>query len=293
MVDYFLKAYKAKISTILDPFVGSGTTLVQANIMNKNSIGIDVCEFSAIICRAKIQQYNLPKAKDEVSKMVKELSDALLSAKDEPILRSPALSHYCQSSLAKYRYRDLLTTILCKSLTSVFRSANSCTNGRFLDILRSNGKEAIFSVREFSRIRTESTMNVIRHDSRTVSLDTIEGSPRPNLILTSPPYIGKINYHDTFDSLYRVFGIQRHDEEEIGSRSKGEGFSARRNYVKDMVEVFNNMRKWSDPNSLIILIVEDRFKLFGEIAKRAALKGSRIDGPRLRPDEEALLLSYK
>lgn len=293
VVDYFLKAYKTKISTVLDPFVGSGTTLVQANILNKNSIGIDVCEFSAMICRAKTQQYYLPKAKDEVSKMIKELSDVLLSAKDEPILRSPALSHYCQSSLFKYRYQDLLRTILCKSLTSAFRSANSYTNGRFFDILRSNGKEAILNVREFSRIRTASTVNVIRGDSRTVSLDKIDESARPDVILTSPPYIGKINYHDTFDSLYRVFGIQRHDEEEIGSRSKGEGFSARRNYVKDMVEVFTNMREWIAPNSLIILIVEDRFELFGEIAKKAALKGSRIDGVRLAQNEEALLLSYK
>jgi hypothetical protein len=306
VIDYFLRAYntKTEIRTVLDPFVGSGTTLVQANIMGKHAIGIDVCEFSVSICRAKTWQYDLNEAEVKVSQMIKELSDVLLRAKNEPILRSQEFSQYCKNSLNKYGkgYKDLLITILCKSLTHVFSSANSCTNENFLDIVRSNAKKAIFSLREFSKIKKERRVEVIRGDSRHVSLDKFEDFPKPNFVLTSPPYIGRINYHEIFDNFYDIFGFQRHDEEEIGSRSKGTDFLARQNYVEDMVKVFKNLRRWVDPDTPIIVIVDDEFKLFGEIARKSKMEWSRIERqkllqdeepPKLSPGEVALLLSYR
>ncbi|MEG9863021.1 MAG: DNA (cytosine-5-)-methyltransferase [Parvularculales bacterium] len=39
--------------TVLDPFVGSGTTIVESRMLGLNSIGIDICPLSSLISRAK------------------------------------------------------------------------------------------------------------------------------------------------------------------------------------------------------------------------------------------------
>ncbi len=43
---------------ILDPFCGSGTTLVQANELGIHAIGLDVSEFNSVISNAKINKYD-------------------------------------------------------------------------------------------------------------------------------------------------------------------------------------------------------------------------------------------
>lgn len=39
--------------TVLDPFVGSGTTMVEARLLGLNGVGIDICPLSSLISRAK------------------------------------------------------------------------------------------------------------------------------------------------------------------------------------------------------------------------------------------------
>jgi len=59
LVEVFLKKYFKPGEMILDPFVGSGTTLIEANILNMPSIGIELSEFSYLIAKVKTQKYNI------------------------------------------------------------------------------------------------------------------------------------------------------------------------------------------------------------------------------------------
>lgn len=54
---------------IIDPFVGSGTTLVQAHEMGIHAIGIDVSHFNCMIAETKLLDYNLLALENEVKKI--------------------------------------------------------------------------------------------------------------------------------------------------------------------------------------------------------------------------------
>ncbi len=68
LVEYFLDdhtddfkrdTYFEPRDIVLDPFCGSGTTLVQANELGIHAIGIDISAFNALIGNAKVADYNL------------------------------------------------------------------------------------------------------------------------------------------------------------------------------------------------------------------------------------------
>ncbi len=68
LVEYFLDShlndYKKQIffnegDTILDPFMGSGTTLVQSSELGLHSIGVDISDFNCLISRVKLDEYDL------------------------------------------------------------------------------------------------------------------------------------------------------------------------------------------------------------------------------------------
>ncbi|MBZ4194075.1 MAG: site-specific DNA-methyltransferase, partial [Candidatus Contendobacter sp.] len=53
--EWFIKLFTKENDTVLDPFMGSGTTLIVANRMKRNSIGIDIV---ADYCEAVRKQLN-------------------------------------------------------------------------------------------------------------------------------------------------------------------------------------------------------------------------------------------
>jgi len=54
---------------VLDPFCGSGTTLVQANELGMHAVGIDVSAFNSLIANVKTEEYDLNKLRNEISRI--------------------------------------------------------------------------------------------------------------------------------------------------------------------------------------------------------------------------------
>ena len=82
MVEYFLDSRTDQFKKqsffhggdiILDPFCGSGTTLVQANELNMHAVGIDISSFNAFISNAKIDSYDINSICKETNKITHAL----------------------------------------------------------------------------------------------------------------------------------------------------------------------------------------------------------------------------
>lgn len=89
LVEYFLDehidSFKKNVffkegDIILDPFCGSGTTMVQANELGMHSVGIDISAFNSLISNVKVGKYNFSLLYKETNKIVKQLKEFTLGS---------------------------------------------------------------------------------------------------------------------------------------------------------------------------------------------------------------------
>lgn len=89
LVEYFLDDHTDSFKTetyfqegdiVLDPFSGSGTTLVQASELGIHALGIDVSAFNALIANCKVTKYNLVDIQIEISRITKALKGFLANS---------------------------------------------------------------------------------------------------------------------------------------------------------------------------------------------------------------------
>jgi len=73
LAEYYLIKHFKKGDLILDPFLGSGTTVVQCKELGINTIGIDISSFHTLLTKSKITGYNSKLLENESRKLVKVL----------------------------------------------------------------------------------------------------------------------------------------------------------------------------------------------------------------------------
>lgn len=150
LVEWFLARYFQADDIILDPFMGSGTTLVQGNEMKMHVIGIDISPFNCLIAHVKTAKYDVEKARREIldaerrvtlfskylthssdvnpvlfpDERMEELKSNLLKDCQSEYLRAwfaPRALYemlYYRSLIPLYEYQDLLRVVLSRAVRS-------------------------------------------------------------------------------------------------------------------------------------------------------------------------------
>lgn len=71
--DYKKQTYFKKGDIVLDPFCGSGTTMVQANELGIHAVGVDISAFNCLMANVKLYQVNFFDLETEINKITNSL----------------------------------------------------------------------------------------------------------------------------------------------------------------------------------------------------------------------------
>lgn len=317
LVEIFLRKYFTAGHTVLDPFSGSGTTLVQANELGLNSIGFDISAFNVLLGRAKTARYNVDKARTEIldvlnrvrvltqgegdkinlwegaSKGPTEPSDnAYLNQWFAPCALVELLTYRQVVDNGGYEYKDLLNIILCRSARSArltthfdldfpkqpqtepywcYKHSRDCKpTTTAYQFLSRYSLDTIKRIADFSFLRTDAPVTIHHADSRTVTIPAIDG------IITSPPYVGLIDYHDQHAYAYHLLGLKDERACEIGPAVGGTSQKAKLQYQLDIAQVFKNVVGSMPVGGRIIVVAGDKHNLYGDIARLVGVEVEAI-----------------
>jgi hypothetical protein len=138
LVGYFLSRYFEPGQTVLDPFSGSGTTLVEASERGINAVGIDISEFNVMISRVKLADYDVAAVEREVLDISRRTAE--FSARELPDRKGAMLGRapgeeggylerwfaprslremlYFRSLISGYEHQELLKVLLSRTARS-------------------------------------------------------------------------------------------------------------------------------------------------------------------------------
>jgi DNA modification methylase len=133
LVEVFLKHYFKKGDFILDPFVGSGTTLIEANVLGINSVGIEISEFNCLITEVKIKKY-------DISLVEKEIKDILFKTREfsQWLSHSQKQTTFLYNNFKKYKTdsKYLNTWFSDRALQEILFYRDQIKNYKNQDILK-------------------------------------------------------------------------------------------------------------------------------------------------------------
>jgi len=121
-------------------------------------------------------------------------------------------------------------------------------------------------VEEFDALRTSALVEVYHGDSRTAEFPPIDG------VITSPPYVGLIDYHDQHAYAYHLLGLEDRRDSEIGPAANGSSSRAKRQYQMDIAAVFRNCVKAMTKGGWLVVVIHDSANLYPEIASMCGVE---------------------
>ncbi len=311
LVEVLLGRYVAPGGRVLDPFAGSGTTLVQALESGYDAAGGDLAAFNCLLMRVKTARYN------EFT-LEKELRDAVArheSLPDRSECLTPGHGYIGQwfapqaaadllawrALVDEYEHADVMRVVLARAarsarLTTHFdldfprtpqREPYWCHKHKrtcrpvdhAAHFLRRYALDTLARIKAFARVRSRGRGAVVLHgDSRELAwCDPAEHAPF-DAVITSPPYPGLIDYHEQHRYAYELLGLDDRREREIGAAAAGTSKAALAAYGEGIAAALRNAVSALQPGAPVLIVVNDRRDLYPEILERAGL---RLEG-RLR-----------
>jgi hypothetical protein len=294
LVEALLARYVRPGGRVLDPFAGSGTTLVQALESGYDAVGVDVAAFNVLLTAVKTREYDVRRLEDEV----RDVGTRLGRSDEQPhgFVRdwyapeaAAELLHF-RRLVPEYEHADVLRVVLARAarsarLTTHFdldfpREPQSgeywChKHRRTCRPVESAGKfltryllDTAARIARFADVRDSHRAAVVLHgDARELEL----GGPYDGVV-TSPPYPGLIDYHEQHRYAYELLGLDDRRERELGAAARGTSREAIEEYVTGIAAVFARVREALRPGAPVCIVVNDRRDLYPEILRRAGLR---------------------
>ena len=295
LVEVLLDRYFTRGAHVLDPFAGSGTTLVQGLESGLDATGVELAAFNCLLIGVKTAEYDVSELGDELRDVVTRL----------PSLgsRRRAASAYVRSWYApqaiaelvafcelidEYAHADVLRVVLSRAARSSRRAAHFdleaprapqveeywCHKHKRIckpiesavGFLRRYTLDTLRRIEEFDALRGDGVATVLHADSRDAVYDaTFDG------VLTSPPYPGLIDYHEQHRYAYELLGLDDRRELELGAAADGTSKSSLEAYCAGIADALANAAASLADGAPVLVVVNDRRDLYPSILDRAGL----------------------
>ncbi len=300
LVEALLDRYVVPGGHVLDPFAGSGTTLVQSLESGRDATGADVAGFNCLLMRVKTRRHNLDAVRRDLlwahGRTEAFEADGRVPADATSYVRAWYAPHaaaellHFRALVDEVASSDVLRVILARAARSARRTTHfdldfprepqvdpywchkhrrTCRPvaeaRRFL--LRYT-LDTLDRLETFAAARGQDAHASVRHgDARELDL----GGPFDGVV-TSPPYPGLIDYHEQHRYAYELLGLDERRESELGRPARGVGRQAIEAYVEGVSDVLANVRERLAPRAPVCIVVNDRRDLYPEILRRAGLR---------------------
>jgi hypothetical protein len=294
LVEALLERYVQPGGRVLDPFAGSGTTLVQALESGYDAVGVDVAAFNALLVSVKVREHGL----EVLERDAREVGEAPWVARG----RAPAFVRewYAEraaaellgfrAAIAGRPSEDVLRVVLARAARSARLTTHFdldfprapqvgpywCHKHRrecrpveeAAKFLRRYLVDTVARIRTFAAARDPRRAALILHgDARELEL----GGPYDGVI-TSPPYPGLIDYHEQHRYAYELLGLDDRRERELGAAARGTSKAALAEYVEGVAAVLARAKGSLRRGAPVCIVVNDRRDLYPEILARAGLR---------------------
>jgi hypothetical protein len=296
LVEVLLDRYFERGSHVLDPFAGSGTTLVQALESGCDATGVELAAFNCLLIGVKVERYDLALLTEELRDVTARLDSLELRREQgSGYLRAwyapRAISelHAFRRLVGSYTYGDVLNVVLSRAARSARRAAHFdleaprepqtaeywCHKHRRMcrpvesavGFLRRYTLDTLRRIEDFERVRdVERAARVLNEDSREVEYrDVFDG------VITSPPYPGLIDYHEQHRYAYELLDLDDRRELELGAAADGTSRAAIDAYCTGIAAALANAAAALPAGAPVLVVVNDRRDLYPSILGRAGL----------------------
>lgn len=284
---------------VLDPFCGVGTTLVEAQRLSRRPIGFDLNPISAMAAFAKCLTLATPTIERKIRALISSASAAIESpifgANNRPVdPETVQLKWYTKEtreSLAKlFHSIASLTgtdaTIARSAFSSILLSV--CRETRHWGYVCDNTKPQDSSIksRDVLEAYSSSLMRLLgAYQTRQQNLDAFSGKDQSliasriecvdaiegcstlanesvDLVITSPPYFGVVDYIKAQRLSFEWFGIEieKLRRGEIGARSKRHRHTARQDYIDELGAVILELARVLKTGRHVVMVIGESKK---------------------------------
>ena len=294
LVEVCLRRHFRAGDRVLDPFAGSGTTLVEASTFGAHSAGVDVSAFNVLLGRVKSARPD-PTIGPVLVEAFRRIDDVAPAVNGSQYLEE---WFHPDALVDLLRYRaliepstaaaDVMRVVLSRAARSARRAPHFnlesprrpvvgpywCHKHRrecqptedARQFLRRYTNDTVARLAAYADLRQDVDAVVHHADSRTIDLGaTFDG------VITSPPYPGRIDYHDQHRYAFDLLGLRGWQEREIGAPARGLSRRAIDGYCDDVAAVFANARRFLTPGAPVIIVIDDVRDLYDRILERSGL----------------------
>jgi hypothetical protein len=294
LVEVLLERYFRPGQHVLDPFAGSGTTLVQALESGLDATGSDIAAFNCLLSEVKTGDYNLfvlerelRRAHERVGETSGERPNEYARAWFAPQAVRELLGF--RALVGEFEHAEVLRVVLARAARSARRTPHFdldfprapqvgeywCHKHKRVcrpteaaaPFLRRYVLDTLERIKAFNRARVRGRAATILHgDAR-----ELDFGGRFDGVVTSPPYPGLIDYHEQHRYAYELLALDDCRALELGAGAGGTSKAALAAYGDGIVSVLENVRESLKRGAPVAIVVNDRRELYPEILARAGL----------------------